>query len=84
MFPVSALNTIVHNQVVPKKVVEKFSFSELKIEKVKFFTLSPTKTFCTSVFNVRGCLPSYLTFRPFLTLRPLATWLLIKKKCIGN
>ena len=39
MLPVSALNTI-GTQLgchVPKKVVEKFSFSELKIEKVKFF-----------------------------------------------
>ena len=39
---IPALNTIVHNQVVPKTVVKKFSFSKLKIEKVKFFTQSPT------------------------------------------
>ena len=53
-----------------KKVVEKSSFSELQIEKVKFFTQSPTKIFCTSVFNVGGCLASSLTFRPFLMLDP--------------
>ena len=50
--------------------VEKFSFSELKIEKIKFFTQSPTKIFCVSVFNIRGCLASCSTFRPFLTLDP--------------
>ena len=33
MLPVSALNTIVHNYVVPKKVVEKFSCNEFIIEK---------------------------------------------------
>ena len=68
MLAVSALNTIVHNQVVPKKVMEKFSVSELKIETVKFFTQSPTKIFCIDVFNVRGCLARCLTCRPFLTL----------------
>ena len=70
MLPVSALNTIVQNQVVSKTVAKKFSFSELKIGKVKFFTQSPTKNFCFSVFNVGGCLASCLTFRPFLTLDP--------------
>ena len=56
---------------MPKKVVEKFSFSELKIEKVKFFTQSPIpKMFCMSIFNVGGCLASCLTFRAFLTLDP--------------
>ena len=34
--PVPALNTIVHNQVATKTVVEKFSFSKLKIKKVIF------------------------------------------------
>ena len=67
LLPVSALNTIVHNQVLPKPVVEKFSFSELKIEKVTFFT---HQNFCIGVFNVGGCLASCLTFRPFLTLDP--------------
>ena len=43
MLPVSALNTIEHNYVDPKKVVEKFSFNELKTKKVKFFTQNPTK-----------------------------------------
>ena len=70
MLPVSALNTIVHNQVVTKEVVEKFSFNELKVEKVQFFTQSPTKIFYINVFNVGGCLASCLTFRPFLTLDP--------------
>ena len=50
--------------------MEKFSFSELEIEKVKLFTQSSTKIFGISVFNVGGCLASYLTFRPFLTLDP--------------
>ena len=54
-------------------MVEKFSFSELKIEKVKFFTQSSTKIFCNSVFNFGGCLASCLAFRP------LGTSLLIKK-----
>ena len=55
---------------MPKLVVEKFSFSELKIEEVKLFTQSLTKFYCTSVFTVAGCLASCLTFRPFLTLDP--------------
>ena len=64
-----------------KKIVEKFSFSKLKIEKVNFFTQSPiTKVFCINVFNVGSYLASCLTFRPFLTFKPIATWLLIKKK----
>ena len=55
---------------MPKEVVEKFSYSELKIEKVKFFTQSSTKVFWSSVFNVGGCLASCLTFKQFLTLKP--------------
>ena len=57
---------------MPKKVVEKFRFSKLKIEKVKFFTQSPIrKVFALiNVFNVGGCLASCLTFRPFLKLDP--------------
>ena len=47
--------------------MEKFSFSELKIEKVKRFTQS-NQNFCINVFNVGGCLASCLTCRPFLTL----------------
>ena len=54
----------------PSTAVDKFSFSELKIEKVEFFTQSPTKIFCISVFNVGGCLEGCLTFRAFLTLDP--------------
>ena len=70
MLPVSALNTIVYNLVVPKKVVEKFGFNELKIEKVKFLSQCPTKIFCIKVFIVGGCLAGCLTFRPFLVLDP--------------
>ena len=53
---------------MPKRVVEKFSFNGLKIESVRFFIQSPTKSFYISVFSVRGCLAGCLTFRPFLTL----------------
>ena len=70
MLPVPALNTIAHNYIVPKAVVEKFSFSELKIEKVKLFTQSSTKIFSISVFHVADCIASCLTFRSFLTLDP--------------
>ena len=70
-FKVSALNTIVTTQLsCVKKVVEKFSFSELKIEKVIFFTQSPTNIFCINVFNVGVCLASSLNFRQFLMLDP--------------
>ena len=55
---------------MPKKVVEKFSFNELKIEKVKLFNESPTKIFCINVFNIEVCLASGLNFRLFLTLNP--------------
>ena len=51
-----------------KTVVEKFSFSEHKIEKVIFFIKSLTKNFGSGVFNVWDYLASCLTFRPFLTL----------------
>ena len=70
LLPVSALNTILHNQVVPKTVVEKCSYSELKTEKVFFFIQRSTKIVCISVFNVGSCLVSCLTFRPFFTLDP--------------
>ena len=60
-------------------VLRKFSFNELKIEKVNFFTQSPTKIFCTRVFNVGGCLASCLTFRPFLTLDLKQLGCLLKK-----
>ena len=59
--------------------MEKFSFSKLKIEKVKFFTQNPTKVFCISVFNVEVCLANCLTFRPFLTLDPLQLGYLQKR-----
>ena len=63
---------------LPKTAVEKFSFSELKIEKVKFFTQSPTKIFCIDVYNVRGCLVGNLTFITFLTLSNMVAY---KKTC---
>ena len=57
-----------------RKVVKKFSSSELKIEKVKFFTPEfNSKIFCINVFNVGGCLTIF-------SVRLFATWLLIKKK----
>ena len=43
LLPVSAAN-------VRETVVEKFSYTELKIEKVKLFTQSSTKIICSSVF----------------------------------
>ena len=52
----------------PKKIVEKFSLSELKIEEVKFSTQSSTKIFSISVFNVGSCLARRLTFRPCVIL----------------
>ena len=53
---------------MPKTVVEKFSFSELKIQKVKLLTHNLTKFYCIFIFNVGGCLASYLTFRLFVKL----------------
>ena len=50
-----------------KAIVEKFSLSELKIEKRKFFT-QRNQIFYISVFNIGGFWASCLTFRPFLTL----------------
>ena len=55
---------------MPKTVGEKWSFNELKIEKVKLFSQGLAKFYCISVFNVGGCLASCLTFRPFFTLDP--------------
>ena len=49
LLPASALNGIVHNLVVPNSVLEKLSFSELSIEKMKFFTQSSTIFFFFSV-----------------------------------
>ena len=73
MMPTLAFNELIllyKIKLCQKKVVEKLSFNELKIEKVKFFRQSPTKIFCIHVFNVGGCLASCLTFRPFLMLDP--------------
>ena len=70
MLPVSALILLLTIKLYLKKVVEKFSFNELKVEKVKYFTQVPTKIFCINVFNVGGGLASCLTFRLFLTLYP--------------
>ena len=55
-----------------RKVVEKFRFSELKIEKVQFFAQSPIpKVFALiNIVNVRGCSASCLTYTPFLKLDP--------------
>ena len=64
-----------------KTVGGKFSFSELRIEKVKFSTQSLTKIFYISVFNVGGCVASCLTFRPFLTLGPYQLGCSLKKTC---
>ena len=50
---------------MPKVVVEKFRFRELKIVYVKFLT--PIKIFFIGVFNVGGCLARCLTFRTLLT-----------------
>ena len=66
---VSALNNIVHSEVVSKAVVEKFSLSELKIEKDKLFTQGSTKFFYISFFS-GSCLASCLSFRRSLTLVP--------------
>ena len=66
---------------MPKTVGEKFSVSELKIKKEKFFSKIPIKIFCTSFFKVEGCLESCLTFTPFLTLYPEQLSWLFKKMC---
>ena len=65
MLPVSALSTQL--SCAKKNLVEENSFNELKIEKVKFFTQSPTKIFRSNVFNDGDWLASFLFFRPFLT-----------------
>ena len=78
LLPVSALNIIYTIKLCQKTVVEKFSFSELKIEEVKIFTLGLTK------FNVGGCLASCSTFRPFLTFEPQQLGCLYKKKKVYN
>ena len=81
MLPVSSLNTILFTIKLSraKKKLEKFSFNELKIKKVKLFTQSPIPKFFAliNVFNVGGFLASCLTFRPFLMLDTC-----IKKTCI--
>ena len=59
---------------MPKTVVEKFSFIELKIEKVKFFTESPTQIFCISVFNVGGARSKLLNFKTIFNVRPFLTY----------
>ena len=53
MLPVSALAKYYCTQLschIPKEVVEKFNFSELKIEKEKFFTQSPVPKFFALTF----------------------------------
>ena len=63
--PVSALNTIVHNEVVTcqKKLWRNLALANLKLSPIPKF-------FCINVFSVGGCLASCLTFRTFLTLDP--------------
>ena len=56
---------------MPKTVVEKLSFSKLKIEKVNFLTQNPINIFCIIIFKVGGCLATCLNFKPFLMLDPL-------------
>ena len=51
-------NCLCNNKVVPKTVVENFSFTQ------------DSPKFSVTVFNVGGCLASCLTFRSFLTLDP--------------
>ena len=59
-------------------IVSRYSYNKLK--KI-FFTQIPAKSFfCISIFNVGGCIASCLTFRLFFKVRPLANWLLIKRK----
>ena len=57
--------------------MEKLSFSELKIEKVKFFTQSSTKISCIRVLNLS--LENLLNFQTIFSVKRLATWLLTKK-----
>ena len=45
---------------MPQRVVEKISFSELKIEEVKLITQRLNTFYCITVFNVGGCLASSL------------------------
>ena len=52
MLPVSALIVNKRNKVVPKKDVEKFSFSELNIETVKSFTQTPIKNFALAFLTL--------------------------------
>ena len=66
-----------HTQTILRRIVLAcltilwdWCLKKVKVEKVKFFTQSPTKIFCIDGFNVGVCLASYLTFRPFLTLGP--------------
>ena len=55
-----------------KTVVEKFSFNEFNIEKVKFFIQSPTKIYCISIFS------KLLNFQTIFNVRLLAIWLFVK------
>ena len=63
MLLVSTLNTIVHNWVLPKTVVDKFSFNGVKL--FTDYLLSLTTFLCSSVFKVGGCLASCLTLDHF-------------------
>ena len=52
MLPVFALIANAHNKVAPEKDVEKFSFSELNIEKVKSFRQIPNKNFALAFLTL--------------------------------
>ena len=71
-------------QLSCQKLAEKFCFSELKTEKVKFFTRSSTKIVSSCVFNVEACLGSSLMFRPFLKLDHQQLGCLYKKNVYLN
>ena len=70
LLPKSALNTMYTIKLCQKQLWRNLASVNLKLKKFKLFTQSSTKNLCMSVFNVGGCVASYLTFIPFLTLDP--------------
>ena len=66
-------------KLCPKLLWRNLATVNLKLKKLDFFS-EFKKKFCSSVFNVGGCLASCLTSRSYFNVRPLATWLLIKKR----
>ena len=77
MLPVSALNNII--KLCPKYLWENLASVNLKLKKLNYLLRVQPKIFCISVFNIGGCLASCLTI---FNYRPLATWLLIKKRVV--